>query len=256
MEAGIDRKRGAHDIFTNKYELEYFPAPGGGKKPFALICPGGGYRFVMSCIEGEPYARALNEKGYTAFVLRYRTRKKGRFPAPQQDIARGVREILENAEKYEVQKEGYSVWGSSAGGHLAAGFGTKEYGYLHFGLPKPGVLILCYTVITMGKQTHPGSADNLLGKKAPAEERRRLSLEYWVTENYPPTFLWNSEADELVPPVNSELLAKALRDNGIPHEYVRYKTGAHGIGLGTGTECEGWFELAVAFWEQNRKQMG
>ena len=51
MEAGIDRKRGAHDIFTNKYELEYFPAPGGGKKPFALICPGGGYRFVMSCIE-------------------------------------------------------------------------------------------------------------------------------------------------------------------------------------------------------------
>lgn len=137
MEAGIDRKRGAHDIFTNKYELEYFPAPGGGKKPFALICPGGGYRFVMSCIEGEPYARALNEKGYTAFVLRYRTRKKGRFPAPQQDIARGVREILENAEKYEVQKEGYSVWGSSAGGHLAAGFGTKEYGYLHFGLPKP-----------------------------------------------------------------------------------------------------------------------
>ena len=68
--------------------------------------------------------------------------------------------------------------------------------------------------------------------------------------------MWNSEADELVPPVNSELLAKALRDNGIPHEYVRYKTGAHGIGLGTGTECEGWFELAVAFWEQNRKQMG
>ena len=175
MEAGIDRKRGAQDIFTNKYELEYFPAPGGGKKPFALICPGGGYRFVMSCIEGEPYARALNEKGYTAFVLRYRTRKKGRFPAPQQDIARGVREILENAEKYEVQKEGYSVWGSSAGGHLAAGFGTKEYGYLHFGLPKPGVLILCYPVITMGKQTHPGSADNLLGKKAPAEEMGKAS---------------------------------------------------------------------------------
>lgn len=95
-----------------------------------------------------------------------------------------------------------------------------------------------------------------LGKRHPREERRRLSLEYWVTENYPPTFLWNSEADELVPPVNSELLAKALRDNGIPHEYVRYKTGAHGIGLGTGTECEGWFELAVAFWEQNRKQTG
>ena len=190
MEAGIDRKRGAHDIFTNKYELEYFPAPGGGKKPFALICPGGGYRFVMSCIEGEPYARALNEKGYTAFVLRYRTRKR-QIPAPQQDIARGVREILENAEKYEVQKEGYSVWGSSAGGHLAAGFGTKEYGYLHFGLPKPGVLILCYPVITWGSRPIRAVPITCLGKRHPRRTQtaqsgilghRKLSAHFFVEQ--------------------------------------------------------------------------
>lgn len=95
-----------------------------------------------------------------------------------------------------------------------------------------------------------------LGKRHPRKNADGSVWNIGSQKTILPTFLWNSEADELVPPVNSELLAKALRDNGIPHEYVRYKTGAHGIGLGTGTECEGWFELAVAFWEQNRKQTG
>lgn len=77
------------------------------------------------------------KRGIPAFVLRYRTRKKGRFPAPQQDIARGVREILENAEKYEVQKEGYSVWGSSAGGHLAPALAQKSMATFISAFPNP-----------------------------------------------------------------------------------------------------------------------
>ena len=78
----------------NGYELKFYPAPGNKQTPFALICLGGGYACVMSCIEGKPIAKALNERGYSAFVLRYRCRNRARYPLQLVDIARTVKEIL------------------------------------------------------------------------------------------------------------------------------------------------------------------
>lgn len=251
----LDRKRGAHDIFTNRYELEFFPPKGSDKAPFVIICPGGGYQFVASCIEGEPIARRFNELGFAAFVLRYRVRRKGRFPAPQEDIARALREILEQPDHWNVEPNGYAVCGFSAGGHLAAGFGTEQFGYVKYGLPKPGALILCYPVITMGEHTHAGSLKNLLGKAPSPQQIETVSIEKQVTSAYPATFVWNSQEDETVEPCNSQMLVDALERMGVPCEYVRYQTGAHGIGLGIGTECEGWIDRAAAFWQTQRKNV-
>ena len=247
--------RTIRDIFgSNRYKLEVFPVPGGKKAPFAVICPGGGYTLVMSVIEGEPYARALNKLGYTAFVLRYQTRKKGRFPAPMDDLAKAIHEILENAKKWNVETEGYSVWGSSAGAHLTACFGTKELGYAHYGLPKPAALILCYPVVTMGNHAHKYSRENILGKQPDEAKIAATSVEKNITPSYPPTFLWNSLEDTEVEPVNSQLLADALKAEGILHEYIQFKSGKHGCGLAVGTPCESWFKQAVDFWERAIKR--
>jgi hypothetical protein len=40
--------------------------------PFAIISPGGGFSYVGSVHEGFPYAVEISNKGYNAFVLRYR----------------------------------------------------------------------------------------------------------------------------------------------------------------------------------------
>jgi hypothetical protein len=40
--------------------------------PFALIAPGGGFSYVPSVHEGLPYAVEINNRGYNAFVLKYR----------------------------------------------------------------------------------------------------------------------------------------------------------------------------------------
>ena len=40
--------------------------------PFAIISPGGGFSYVGSVHEGFPYAVAISNQGYNAFVLRYR----------------------------------------------------------------------------------------------------------------------------------------------------------------------------------------
>ena len=45
---------------------------------------------------------------------------------------------------------------------------------------------------------------------------------------------------------------KVLEENNIPCVCIEYAGVDHGIGIGKGLPCEGWFEKAVAFWEEHR----
>ena len=245
----------AYDFWRGRdYGLKEYVLRDGEKHPFALICPGGGYEMVCSFVEGVPYAKKLNELGYSAFVLYYRCGKKAAFPAPQDDLAKALQDILSRAEELNLDTEGYSVWGSSAGGHVAASFGTESMGYAHYKLPKPGALVLTYPVVTMGDLTHAGSRKNLLGESPNQQQVDLTSVEKQVTPNYPPTFLWCGDADKVVPPENSRMLDQALAANGVPHQFIEYPGVDHGVGLGKGLACETWFNHAVAFWRGQRKE--
>lgn len=245
------------DIYGwNSYSLDCYPAKTGKVAPFALICPGGGYTFVMSSVEGQPYADKLNELGYSAFVVRYRRRKKAHYPAPMEDIAKALAYILDNADTLNVRRDGYSLWGSSAGGHAAACFASEKYGWKHYGLPRPAALILTYPVITMGDLTHEGSRRYFLGKNPTKQEISEWSADNLVTTAYPPTYIWNSKADEVVLPENSRMLVKKMEIFRVEHRYHLFESGAHGCGLGTGTECEVWFLEAISFWKHQIKKDG
>lgn len=236
----------------NRYALRPYLIRDGKKHPVAVICPGGGYRRICSFIEGHPYAKQLNKIGYHAVVVYYRVKDQARYPAPQEDLARAVEELLEKQEKWHLDMRGYSLWGSSAGGHLAASFATDAMGYRKFGLPRPGAVILSYPVVTMGKYAHAGSRNFLLGPE-PSEAMVALtSVEKQITENYPPTFLWWGDSDTCVDPENSRLLRSALDGKGICAQCREYAGVDHGIGIGLGLTCEGWFQDAVAFWESHR----
>ena len=235
----------------NKYDLKFYPADSGEKKPFAIICPGGGYFMVASSVEGEPFAKKLNELGYSAFVLRYRVRKKARQPAPLDDLARAIRHIIDNAAQYGVETNGYSLWGSSAGGHLAGLFASERVCSGTYGLPQPSTVILTYPVITMGEISHRDSVRNFLGSNPTEEEIYAASVENNVNANYPPTFLWNTKTDKTVNPQNCVLMQTALEKFGVDCEFMQFESGEHGAGLGTGTPCEPWFAAAVKFWEKH-----
>lgn len=238
---------------ANKYELKKYLIKDGKKHPFALICPGGAYWCVCSFVEGLPFMEELRKKGYAVFVLYYHVQDKARYPAPQEDVARALHDILDHAEEYNIDTEGYSIWGSSAGGHLAASFGTESMGYPKYHLPKPGALVLIYPVVTMGEKTHEGSRYQLLGENPTEEQIELTSVEKQVTDKYPPTFVWCGDADTCVPPANSHMLAAVLEEKGVAYEFVEYPGVDHGVGLGKGLACEPWFEKAVAFWENQRK---
>lgn len=234
----------------NRYGLKRYLLKDGAKHPFAVILPGGAYRMVCSFVEGMPFAKALNAKGYHAIVVYYRVNRKAQYPAPQEDLDMAIREIFANAEAWGLDTENWSLWGSSAGGHLAAGFCTEPRG-----VPKPNALILTYPVITMGEKTHAVSRKMLLGE-APSEEMiLRTSVERHIPKDYPPTYVWNGTADTSVDPENARMLERALCDAGVPCRHDEFEGIGHGVGLAEGTNAEPWFANAVSFWkEQNGKR--
>lgn len=221
----------------------------GKTHPFAMVCPGGGYSFVSYQYEGIDIAKELNKKGISAFILYYRVEKKSHFPAPMDDLARGIKEIFDNIQKYPIDPSSYSIWGFSAGGHLAASFGTESMGYKKYNLPKPKTIILSYPVVTMDKKyAHEGSRTNLIGKEPTQDLINLTSIEKSVTENFPPTFIWCGDVDETVDPINSKMLADALKKLNVPVFYEVFPNVGHGVAVAKGTNAEGWIDKAVDFW--------
>ncbi len=243
----IERQRDLHR--PNKYELKKYLINDGKRHPFAVICPGGGYGAVCSFVEGRPFAERLNEMGFHAFVVYYSVKEKARYPQPHEDLKCAIEEIFANAEPWRLDTEGFSIWGSSAGGHLVASYCTENWG-----TPKPAAIVLIYPVITMGENTHKGSRDNLLGKNPGRDMTERLSVELNVNSAYPPTFAWYGTADDTVGTVNTKMLADALKTHSVPHRIEEYEGIGHGAGLAKGTVAEGWFSSAVSFWQEQRKK--
>jgi acetyl esterase/lipase len=117
--------------------------------PFAIIAPGGGFSYVGSVHEGFPYAQAISEAGYNAFVLRYRTGQGGTIAT--EDLAAAITYVFQHAEALGLCTKGYSLWGSSAGARMVAFIGS--HGVARFGgdaLPKPSTVVMAYTYRTPG----------------------------------------------------------------------------------------------------------
>ena len=252
--ADVDVVQSVKDIFfrRNEYRLiDKYVIRDGKKHPFAILCPGGGYYMVCNFIEGAPIAKKLNQMGISAFIVYYRIKKKALYPAPQEDLARAVKEVFAKAKQYNLDTDNYSIWGASAGGHLAGSFGTENMGYQKYGVPKPGALVLAYPVITMDKKlTHQQTHDLLLGKDVTREQEEFASVEKNVSGNYPPTYIWCGDADDVVSPENTKLLVKALESAHIPCNCEIFRGVGHGVGPATGTAAGKWIDHAVEFWRE------
>ena len=190
--------------------------------PFALIAPGGGFSYVGSVHEGFPYADEITQRGFNAFVLKYRVGQGGRIAT--EDMAAALSYVFAHAEKLQVSTRHYSLWGSSAGARMAAAIGS--HGTATFGqsaVPRPSAVVTAYT----------GHTD--------------------VAAQEPPTFVVVGELDGIAPPAAMEARIAALQRTGTRVEYHRYPDVGHGFGTGQGTRAQGWIGEAVRFWEQEIK---
>lgn len=107
----------------------------------------------------------------------------------------------------------------------------------------------------MGAYTHVQTRHNLLGAQdQDTVLRDQWSLERQMDQDSPPVFLWQCEADAVVPIQNARLLRDRLNACGVPCAYREYPGKAHGWGLAQGEAAEGWLDLAAAFWQEQSKR--
>lgn len=229
------------------------------KRPVIVICPGGAYQ-MTSDREAEPIALQYLAIGYHAAVLRYSV-APARYPVALSQLACAVSILRQNAEQWNIDTNRIIVQGFSAGGHLAASLGVfwnRPFLAQKLGATpeqiRPNGLILSYPVITSGPLGHQLSFEELLGQTN-EQKLAEQSLEKQVSEDTPPTFLWHTAKDELVPVENSLLFFNALRAKGVSAEMHIFPNGPHGLSLATEetagpngkyveATCASWINLA------------
>ncbi len=241
----------AEDSALANVDLYYYPAKQKNQK-FVLVLPGGGYLFLSQLTEGFDVANQFNNLGYNAFVLKYRTGVENvKGNAPLKDTARAVQFILAHSKELGIQPENYAICGFSAGGHIAASFGTDELGYKNYSLPKPGLLILGYPLICTEK-IDTVFADMLEGQMVSEEAAAKYCVEKHITADYPRTYEFDGKDDYLLD-YQQHLMAMdaALSEKNVPHKTVVYESVEHGSAAGQGQDSEGWIPQAASYWEQN-----
>jgi acetyl esterase/lipase len=220
--------------------LTFYPANGNQTaRTGVLIAPGGGYGHLAMNHEGRQVANWFNAMGISAFVLKYRLGPRYRHPIELGDAQRALRLLRFRATEFQLDPNRLGMMGFSAGGHLAATAATHfDHGNGQANDPidrmdcRPDFVILAYPVISFQPAiTHPGSVGNLLGEKPDPRLVDDLSNELRVTAQTPPTFLFHTSTDPVVPVANSLHFYEALRKAQVPVELHIFEVGPHGVGL-------------------------
>lgn len=216
-----------HDFYTDeqkklnpgKKNTGLFFFCGRTDAPFAIVCPGGGFSYVGSLHEGFPLALEISRKGFNAFVIRYRI---GSEQKATEDLAAAISYIFKSKETLKVSAEDYSLCGGSAGARMAGNIALSGVAaFRGEKIPKPATTVIAYT----GQST-------------------------W-SKDFSPCFITVAANDGIANVNTVETRVENLRNAGVDVEYRRYESAGHGFGLGTGTDAEGWLDLAVRFWQRH-----
>jgi acetyl esterase/lipase len=211
--------------------LAVFPAP---KKdaaaPAMIVCPGGGYSYLVIDKEGTEIAQWLNKSGISALVLNYRV--PSNRDGALQDVQRALSVARANAAAWNIDPKRLGVIGFSAGGNVSAKASTQFDQRTYPAIDpvdeqscRPDFAVLVY----------PAFLDDKEGKVAPD-----LNLKAKV----PPTLIVHSE-DDKTHVVGSKIYHAALDEAKLPNRFLLYPTGGHGYGLHCTKEARAWPKAAL-----------
>ena len=240
----------AQDKSRDHVELYYFPAEQPNAK-YAVVLSGNALFYSGEMRGGVSTAWELHQRGYAVFALRYRIGKEAKDNAPLEDLGRAIQFITANAETFGVRTEDYALLGYSSGGQIAGVFCGKELGYRNYNVPKPGVLLLVYPINNF-YEAKP-IYHLLLDTHGDGRRYYDHNISDCIDADYPPTYFWYARNDVMLMAFNywqqGPALQQALAANGVPYQEHVYRHAQHGVGIGEGTDAEGWIKEAVAFWE-------
>lgn len=232
-ETELKRTDGFHRITNvSRPTLTLFQAPRqkDGLTPAVIVCPGGGYHYVVVDKEGSEIAAWLSRSGITALVLKYRV--PDNRAGALQDIQRVLSLVRARASEWDVDPHRLGVIGFSAGGNLAAKASTRfrERTYtkvddIDQNSCRPDFALLVY----------PAYLDDKDGHVAPDLD---------LTAKIPPTLIIHNE-DDKTHVVGSKIYHAALDEAKITNEFKLYPTGGHGYGLHCEKDARIWPDDAL-----------
>lgn len=218
------------EIFSPEINDEKEP-----KLPLIIVVPGGGYNFVSNR-EKDPVVITFLKRGYKCASLTYTIKanigEDSLYPHPYLELMCSIKYLKDHADELNIDKNKVALIGFSAGGHLCATYPymakefMEKYNFSYEDV-KINANVLCYPVIDFGTKTHGGSKINLIGNRD--ELIDKLSAQKNVAYDYPPSFIWNTLDDNVVPEINAKLMFNALKEKGIPTELLQFEHGPHGL---------------------------
>jgi acetyl esterase/lipase len=251
---------GANGSPTDIPTLTVFP-PFRPNGTAVIVAPGGGYTMLASNHEGRQVADWFAARGITAFVLKYRLGPHNLFPIPLEDAQRAIRLVRYNAPKFHISPDRIGIIGFSAGGHLAASTGTMfGAGDASASDPvdrvsdRPDFMILGYAWLNAMEPNNDGKITYCsVLKTVPAADCQQFEKAYTpvlhVTANTPPTFIYATSDDSVVPVVQASVdFYEALVAAGVPVEMHLFENGRHGSGLGLGSPSLDLWPVLLEQW--------
>lgn len=170
---------------------------------------------------------AVNYRGSTGYGRAYREALRGVWGYLDVIDAAGAAQALIDQRLGDPGR--LVIKGGSAGGYTVLNTLIRFPGLYKAGICSYGVTNL----FTLAMDTHKFEeryTDSLVGPLPEAAEKYRAwSPEFHAEAIQDPVAIFQGEEDNVVPPSQSEAIVKALRANGVPHEYHLYPGEGHGF---------------------------
>ena len=285
MKVEVFRIRDDRPVTLTSYVLDVPREVEWRRRPAVVICPGGGFTHV-SDREAEPVASVFLSRGYHAFVLRYSNESMGVervYPDIVYELANSITLIRRNADRWNVDADKLAILGFSAGGTVAALYSVnwhRDWLVNALRVPKdllkPNALILAYPVVDFVAmyryaEANPNTpaagvfykmATLALGSgKFTIDDLKNISATYLVDSNAPPTFIWTTADDDVVPVETIIPYVEALARAKVPFEFHVFESGVHGLSLANKATASNpqqvnqpvsrWVELALSWLERH-----
>lgn len=228
-----------------RHKLDLYLPREGVNLPLLINIHGGAFR--MGSKEAGVPLDYLAE-GFAIASINYRLSHHAIFPAQIEDCKAAVRWLRAHADKYRLDPNRFAAWGASAGGHLAAMLGTTgdttelDVG-AHLDQPSRVQAVVDYFGPTdflqmdahrlpNGQLHDPADSPESLLIGGPIQENKartaRANPIQYVTAGDPPFLICHGDQDPLVPHHQSQLLAAALKQAGVPVTFYTVTNGGHG----------------------------
>ncbi len=239
----------------------YIPATKSVPPPAVVWLHGGGWRFGDRRL--APDLRKFAQQSELAVVsIDYRLSDEAKFPAPVEDVKTAVRWIRSVANKFGLDADRVGLWGSSAGGHLAAcaalsgddqfqgeeyseyssavqavvdGYGPTNFGRIDEDRAAMPPLGTDAESVAIGHVLPAGDADSfesrLLGTPVGCSPREVELADpvHYVRGECPPFLILHGKADSLIPCQQSQYLFEALNNAARDATLVLFENLQHGF---------------------------